>query len=159
MPESRRVMSEVEETNNRLKETIKSLETWFRWMAIGGIVAFCSTVLVAFGLFKYQEQAADDKLETLNTIRDERSIGACRQDNIQTEKTRTFAKDQLVQVFSIFSRQQLLPEEIRKERAEQLKEYELFVDSSFPYRDCSEPCVVAYLTEAPDCPAPQEFPE
>lgn len=152
-------MNEVEQTNNRLKETIKSLETWFRWMAIGGIVAFCSTVLVAIGLFKYQEDAANDNVETLNTIRDERSIGACRQDNIQTEKTREFAKEQLLQVFTIFSRNELPAEEIRKAREEQFQKYEAFVDSSFPYRDCSQECVIAYLTDAPDCPAPQSFPD
>lgn len=156
MPES--MNDEVDEQNSLLK-VIKSLETWFRRLVAAGVVAFCATLLVAIGLYVYQDDASQQKLDTLETIRDERSIGACRQDNIQTRKTREFAHDQLVQVFSIFSRAQISPEEIIESRKEQFVKYDAFVNESFPYRDCSKECVIAYLTEAPDCPAPEKFPD
>lgn len=149
-----------EVTGNPLIVAISSLEKWFRRLAAAGVLAFCATLLVAIGLFIYQDDAADAKTETLTTVRDERSIGACKQENQQTLRTREFAKEQLVQVFSIFSRTQLPPEEVRAAREEQFKRYESFVDVSFPYRDCSRDCVIAYLTpEIPDCPTPSDFPD
>ena len=119
---------------NPLITAIHSLEKWFRRLAGAGVLAFCATLLVAIGLFIYQDEAAEAQAETLSTIRDERSIESCQQNNVQVERTREFAKEQLVQVFSIFSRDQLSPEEIREIRKTQFKEYDLFVEDSFPYR-------------------------